>query len=720
MRKYVYLFELDSVRKTDAEIIAGQKALYNEIITNGNIVVMTYNQIVDSRGFFSLLSNSDYSKGLYKLFQKGAIRLSQYGDIRTVAQYLLNSIEEEKEFIYSALPLKYCQKHLTALMRRCLMYSDLSELHHYIYIKEDEYEKLDTLFLEIKNGKECSSMLSHKQMQQVLTNLYSLLEMVLKISILHEIYIEPRDTKEYKNLKLWNYLNAVLEFEETKEYPLYAEAVQLIKDLKAFKEYNQNRSVYLRQIYNTDGYTKRCKQYAQAIVDLCYNYACENSICNISKHYNVDELLNCRKDKITFQTDFFARLQLYWLDANEADVRFPINETNEFVQFNKIEQIPNIQEVVRLVDYVNYKDENGKGSIERYEYAIDKQQKRQKKNIVKAILKKFFFAFICIEIACVVEFLFNWLQDRFDTYFTLDVFFETIFMLCITEMITSVLSKWFPNVLTLSEAIGGIRNLIVDVFKICRKKNMIYRNKCVRNVDMKEQNNNKHMIRYVCSKELKKYIEWKNRQVAISSPIMVNSQIYPLLDINEAKNVEMLTELEEMYSYHFGIVYESRYNKMIVDPVLSENGSVFPYERVIPTNDDGVVILPVFKERYVLLRQFRHAIRREQYAFPRGFSDPGCTILDNVRRELEEELGTKIIGEPVKLGRITPDSGMTSGSAYAYKVEIGTFEEKVGYEGIKQIITVSDDEFSNLISTGEIDDGYTLGAYLLYKKYLGR
>lgn len=31
MRKYVYLFELDSVRKTDADIIAGQKALYAEI-----------------------------------------------------------------------------------------------------------------------------------------------------------------------------------------------------------------------------------------------------------------------------------------------------------------------------------------------------------------------------------------------------------------------------------------------------------------------------------------------------------------------------------------------------------------------------------------------------------------------------------------------------------------------------------------------------------------
>ena len=31
MRKYVYLFELDSVRKTDVDIIAGQKALYDEI-----------------------------------------------------------------------------------------------------------------------------------------------------------------------------------------------------------------------------------------------------------------------------------------------------------------------------------------------------------------------------------------------------------------------------------------------------------------------------------------------------------------------------------------------------------------------------------------------------------------------------------------------------------------------------------------------------------------
>lgn len=47
IRKNVYLFELDSVRKTDEEIEVAQNALLDEIVLNGNVVVMTYNQLVD-------------------------------------------------------------------------------------------------------------------------------------------------------------------------------------------------------------------------------------------------------------------------------------------------------------------------------------------------------------------------------------------------------------------------------------------------------------------------------------------------------------------------------------------------------------------------------------------------------------------------------------------------------------------------------------------------
>ena len=155
-KKYVYLFELDSVRKTDEEILEGQKALYNEIVVNGNIVVLTYNQLVDSRGFFSLLADPKYYNNILELFKRGAIRISQFGDIRTVSQYLINSTESDKQFIYSALPLKGSQKRLLALVRRSLMYSDLSEIHAYTSQADNKKKdvELKELFAEVEeNGK---------------------------------------------------------------------------------------------------------------------------------------------------------------------------------------------------------------------------------------------------------------------------------------------------------------------------------------------------------------------------------------------------------------------------------------------------------------------------------------------------------------------------------------------------------------------------------------
>ncbi|MGI6231200.1 MAG: hypothetical protein ACOYJL_09940 [Tractidigestivibacter sp.] len=122
-RKYVYLFELDSVRKTDQEIVAGQQALWREIVENGNVVVLSFNQIIDSRGFFSLFANDEYYHGFVNLVKCGSIKISQFGETRTVSQYLLNSIDKDKKFIYSALPIKFTQKRLLALMRRCLTYS---------------------------------------------------------------------------------------------------------------------------------------------------------------------------------------------------------------------------------------------------------------------------------------------------------------------------------------------------------------------------------------------------------------------------------------------------------------------------------------------------------------------------------------------------------------------------------------------------------------------
>ncbi|KIC05239.1 LacI family transcriptional regulator [Ligilactobacillus ruminis DPC 6832] len=219
MEKQVYLFELDSVRKTDEEIIAGQNALYDEVVLNGNIVVLTYNQLIDSRGFFSLLTEEGYQEGLIELFKQGRIRISQYGDVRSIAQYLINTIQPDKKFIYSALPVKCSQKHLLALIKRSLIYSDLSEMHSYMDGDGDESDKgLKELFVEVENGVvKKSSLLEEmdeesalRKMRSILERLSGLVATILQLGTLDDIYVKPRLISEYDDLKMHDLIRCAL------------------------------------------------------------------------------------------------------------------------------------------------------------------------------------------------------------------------------------------------------------------------------------------------------------------------------------------------------------------------------------------------------------------------------------------------------------------------------------------------------------------------------
>lgn len=53
----VYLHELDSVRNSSGEIYHAQRALFEEIVSNGSKVVLSFNQLTDSRAFMSLIQD---------------------------------------------------------------------------------------------------------------------------------------------------------------------------------------------------------------------------------------------------------------------------------------------------------------------------------------------------------------------------------------------------------------------------------------------------------------------------------------------------------------------------------------------------------------------------------------------------------------------------------------------------------------------------------------
>lgn len=766
-KKYVYLFELDSVRKTDEEIIEGQKALYNEIVVNGNIVVLTYNQLVDSRGFFSLLSDPKYYENILDLFKRGAIRISQFGDIRTVSQYLIHSTESDKQFIYSALPVKGSQRRLLSLIKRSLMYSDLSEIYSYTSKSESpkNMEALQTLFAEVvKDTKEIrDTNLETNEMREIMDNLYWLLSIVLRLSVIHEIYIPPRDKEEYKNLTFYNILKTVINMGEPDiDYKtLWKDAIDIIKKLETFRDEKNDRSVYLRELLETfqkqneTGETDEIKkseknrvkyQYAEAILNICYNYACEISICNISKHYNVEELEVKNSELTTFKADFAARLQQHWKKGWKIDQRFLLNDTNYFEKFTKIGKLNNFFLAVKVTEYAEYEKQCDTGKIHRYEDRYEKQKIMHKTKMEKNILVKILFALIAIIFAVFLNDCLGGLQNllvehNFPTeiilgpaffrgigsHFANSQFWIGIGVLIITELFSTGIARIIPNFISLSDALQNVVSLIIDLFRIIANKAGTYISTCTKNISVREDRSTGQPIDYTIPQRLKRYMQYSRK-----SEIFNDTQHYPIANPNNPDVMKQLLKLEEDFGYQFGEAYRSKYHTVVVDSILNKNAdSYYPYERVLaPQNKNeskfgqGVVIIPIHEEKFILLEQERHAIRDKQYAFPRGFAE--CRELyDDAKRELKEELEVRIPDEKEEaetkygykfLGTICPDSGAQGTFAGVCCIEISGYQCKLGDEGITDVIEVTEDELRKMIQAGKINDGFTLGAYALYRQ----
>lgn len=183
-----------------------------------------------------------------------------------------------------------------------------------------------------------------QEMRNILQKLYWLLSTVLRLSALHDIYISPKAPEEYKKLKMQNIITFVTEFENPQD-PLWDKAIHIIKNLSCYQNGNNDRSVYLHKIkqkFKEDA--SKCKtpyQYAEAIINICYNYACELSICNVTKHYDVNELSeNFSGEKTTFRSDFLNRLNQDWHDGNLADEKYLLDETMYFKEFEQLKALP--------------------------------------------------------------------------------------------------------------------------------------------------------------------------------------------------------------------------------------------------------------------------------------------------------------------------------------------------------------------------------------------
>lgn len=117
------------------------------------------------------------------------------------------------------------------------------------------------------------------------------------------------------------------------------------------------------------------------------------------------------------------------------------------------------------------------------------------------------------------------------------------------------------------------------------------------------------------SKEWRDYLDLAEERPEL---FKASSRLQIIMDYESVQQFERNTDKK------IGVVYRSAYNLLVVDLVENMKGERFAYERLIPAVKKGAIVsIPVYDDKFVLLKQYRHAMRAFQYAFPRGFGEEG-------------------------------------------------------------------------------------------------
>jgi ADP-ribose pyrophosphatase len=135
-------------------------------------------------------------------------------------------------------------------------------------------------------------------------------------------------------------------------------------------------------------------------------------------------------------------------------------------------------------------------------------------------------------------------------------------------------------------------------------------------------------------------------------------------EIEIIRDIEKITEIEQMAGRQVGIIAKDKYFIWINDAVQFPNGKYGVYGRILWVaslqRSSGVAVMPILPDGKIALnRNFRHATRSWEYELPRGTINADETIHAAAVREVKEETGMEI-DELHLLGNMAVDSGFTN------------------------------------------------------------
>lgn len=130
---------------------------------------------------------------------------------------------------------------------------------------------------------------------------------------------------------------------------------------------------------------------------------------------------------------------------------------------------------------------------------------------------------------------------------------------------------------------------------------------------------------------------------------------------------------------------------------------------MVPLTDDRKV---------VMLRQYRHAIRRNIWEIPAGTLEPDEDPETCARREVEEETGYRA-ARFVRLGKIVPVPGYSDETITLFLcTELTLKAQNLDADEQITVQTIAFEEALDMVTTGQIQDAKTIAGLFMARHHL--
>lgn len=383
----VFLPEPDSVRRSAREIELGQWAIFTEIVRNGHVVVLSFNQVADSYTLMNMLLDDRSRDAVLQLFRLGWLQVNAFGSYYTLADYISSVTtkkpEEKETFLFSWLPVQQGETFLLGLIRKAVTSSNTAMFPQQahpaprdLWILNAEIEPLlaapNALTPQEKEVLQALKKEIQEDYARRMSDIGKFISIIVQLSATGPAIHPKKDQTDirYDYLAL---LHAILWMPnihwcacglDPKLAPLVEQARDQLRRLASTPEGRKlhNRNNRSDWSYKLKAFSagqtspqRDALRMANALIDLCYHYASEESVLHVLKHFDDSGLLplpalnqphsraaakwlrhiNARRlfQRPDFLTVFVRHLNTYWQGHRSL---FLARDTDELLAYRSV------------------------------------------------------------------------------------------------------------------------------------------------------------------------------------------------------------------------------------------------------------------------------------------------------------------------------------------------------------------------------------------------